>query len=374
MHLCDSLALYNRLKCSLGAGGTPMISKRSFRFIEQTIPAAAARPGKTRADQARRRGGLAPHRRFFSATSALAAFAYSGPCRPLPGQPRNAWMQCRRQPDQRCARQSIRLSSFWRPFRPRYRQSKPADFNQAVADYRVWLRENSLDLALKKGGQEFFFNQIEPFYKSMVIYIAAVILGCVFWINLSEPVRRTGFALLVLAFVIHTFGLGFRMYLQGRPPVTNLYSSAIFIGWGAVALGMFLERIFKGGIGLVCVGLHRLRHPDHRPSSGLERRHHGNAARRAGHQFVALHPCRGGHPRLRLDVCGRVAGHHLHRARLFHPLALARHGPRAGAHGLWHCLFRHPVQFRGNHSGRNLGRSILGPLLGLGPQGERRAC
>ena len=27
------------------------------------------------------------------------------------------------------------------------------------------------------------------------------------------------------------------MYIQGRPPVTNLYSSAVFVGWGAVLLG-----------------------------------------------------------------------------------------------------------------------------------------
>ena len=39
------------------------------------------------------------------------------------------------------------------------------------------------------------------------------------------------------------------MYLEGRPPVTNLYSSAVFIGWGAVLLGIFLERFFRNGIG-----------------------------------------------------------------------------------------------------------------------------
>jgi cytochrome c-type biogenesis protein CcsB len=39
------------------------------------------------------------------------------------------------------------------------------------------------------------------------------------------------------------------MVLEGRPPVTNLYSSAIFIGWGAVVLGMVLERIYRIGLG-----------------------------------------------------------------------------------------------------------------------------
>jgi ABC-type transport system involved in cytochrome c biogenesis permease subunit len=87
-----------------------------------------------------------------------------------------------------------------------------------------------------------------------VIYVAALLLGCIFWINLSEPLRRAGLALLVLAFVIHSIGLGFRMYLEGRPPVTNLYSSAIFIGWGSCLLGIILEKIFQGGIGLVVAG------------------------------------------------------------------------------------------------------------------------
>jgi len=43
-----------------------------------------------------------------------------------------------------------------------------------------------------------------------------------------------------------------RMYLQGRPPVTNLYSSALFVGWGSVLLCLFLERFYKNGIGSVC--------------------------------------------------------------------------------------------------------------------------
>src|SRR4029077_21111975 len=35
------------------------------------------------------------------------------------------------------------------------------------------------------------------------------------------------------------------------PPVTNLYSSAIFIGFGAVVLGLVLEQFHKNGIGAI---------------------------------------------------------------------------------------------------------------------------
>jgi ABC-type transport system involved in cytochrome c biogenesis permease subunit len=55
----------------------------------------------------------------------------------------------------------------------------------------------------------------------------------------------------VIGLAVHTAGLLFRMILEGRPPVTNLYSSAIFIGWGAAVLGLILERFYRDGIGVV---------------------------------------------------------------------------------------------------------------------------
>ncbi len=125
------------------------------------------------------------------------------------------------------------------------------DFNRAVAEYKQWLASNGFGKELTKGRWEFFFNRYELFYKTSVIYVAALLLGCAFWLNFSEPVRKAAFGLLGLAFAVHTFGLLFRMVLEGRPPVTNLYSSAIFVGWGATGLGLLLERFFRDGIGIV---------------------------------------------------------------------------------------------------------------------------
>jgi ABC-type transport system involved in cytochrome c biogenesis permease subunit len=134
-----------------------------------------------------------------------------------------------------------------------YRSDQPADFNQAVAGYRFWL-VGRFTPQLHKADQEFFFSTLEPFYKAMVIYVLALVLALFSWFNLSDWLRRSAFYLVMLAWVIHTFGLVFRMYLEGRPPVTNLYSSAIFIGWGAVILGMVLEKIYRDGIGCVVAG------------------------------------------------------------------------------------------------------------------------
>ena len=128
--------------------------------------------------------------------------------------------------------------------------NQPEEFNSALHDLRSQLvaaQPKSLD----KARAEVFFNQMEPFYNAMVIYVLAGLLACFSWFNLSETLRRSAVWLIGLAFVIHTVGLVYRMVLEGRPPVTNLYSSAIFIGWGAVLLGLILEKFHKNGIGAV---------------------------------------------------------------------------------------------------------------------------
>ncbi|HTV63119.1 MAG TPA: cytochrome c biogenesis protein CcsA [Verrucomicrobiae bacterium] len=126
----------------------------------------------------------------------------------------------------------------------------PAAFNSAVQDLYSSLVPG-FSPALAKARAEVFFNQMQPFYNALVIYVLAGLLAVFSWFNLSETLRRSAVWLVSLAFFIHTTGLIYRMVLDGRPPVTNLYSSAIFIGWGAVALGLILEKIHKNGIGVV---------------------------------------------------------------------------------------------------------------------------
>jgi ABC-type transport system involved in cytochrome c biogenesis permease subunit len=128
--------------------------------------------------------------------------------------------------------------------------NQPEEFNSALADLRSQLVP-AQSPAMSKARAEVFFNQMEPFYNAMVIYVLAGLLAVFSWFNLSETLRRSAVWLVWLAFAIHTVGLVYRMVLEGRPPVTNLYSSAIFIGWGACLLGIILERFHKNGIGLV---------------------------------------------------------------------------------------------------------------------------
>jgi cytochrome c-type biogenesis protein CcsB len=135
-----------------------------------------------------------------------------------------------------------------------YRAGKAEEFNKALADYRAWL-DPKFPKEVQKGGAEFYFNDVKPFLHAMIIYVFALVLagGSLLAFgsmpNVCESLRRSAFYLILIAGAVHTFGLVFRMVLEGRPPVTNLYSSAIFIGWGTMVLGAIIERIYRVSIG-----------------------------------------------------------------------------------------------------------------------------
>jgi ABC-type transport system involved in cytochrome c biogenesis permease subunit len=134
-----------------------------------------------------------------------------------------------------------------------YRAGNRSLFNEHVDLLANWMVKEQ-PTAAKRTSFEFLFNQVDPFTQSMALYVLAFLLACGSWLGWNRVLNRSAFYLLMLALAIHTFGLVSRMYLQERPPVTNLYSSAIFIGWGAVIVSLILERIFRDGIGAACAG------------------------------------------------------------------------------------------------------------------------
>ncbi len=132
-----------------------------------------------------------------------------------------------------------------------YRSGDTQGFNQAIREYSQYL-EQTIPQELNRPHLEFFFNRAQPFLQTVVLYMVVFVLALVSWLKWPKTLGKTAAILLLFAFLLHTAGLVTRMYLQGRPPVTNLYSSAIFVGWGAVLLCLFLECFYKNGIGSVC--------------------------------------------------------------------------------------------------------------------------
>ena len=129
-----------------------------------------------------------------------------------------------------------------------YRSGDVDGFNQAIKEYNQHL-EQTIPRELNRPHLEFLFNQAQPFLHAMILYVVVFVLTLISWLKWPKTLWKTAVILLLFGFLIHTVGVVTRMYLQARPPVTNLYSSAIFVGWGAVLLCLFLERFYKNGIG-----------------------------------------------------------------------------------------------------------------------------
>ena len=95
---------------------------------------------------------------------------------------------------------------------------------------------------------ELWFNKHNLFSKSILLYVIA--FGCIlfgWWIKKERFLTIANYCVMV-GLTLQTSGLIIRMILQGRPPVTNLYSSALFVGWVGVILTLLMEKRFKNGI------------------------------------------------------------------------------------------------------------------------------
>ena len=103
-------------------------------------------------------------------------------------------------------------------------------------------------------GFEAFFNSFAPFDRAWILYIGVSVLALLSLVVAERPLRWTAFWLMTFAFVVHTFALWARIEISGRPPVTNLYTTAVFIGWAAVLLGIAIEAIFRQTFGLLVGG------------------------------------------------------------------------------------------------------------------------
>lgn len=96
---------------------------------------------------------------------------------------------------------------------------------------------------------EIFSNKAEIFVKLAPVYlIAGFLLLILVFSKMVVPNLKISFifkvvyVLNVLAFVIHTVGLGLRAYLSGHAPWSNGYESMVYIAWALSLSGIFFSR------------------------------------------------------------------------------------------------------------------------------------
>ncbi|MGE0489886.1 MAG: cytochrome c biogenesis protein [Vulcanimicrobiota bacterium] len=120
-----------------------------------------------------------------------------------------------------------------------------AAFTAALEQFRTGLAQIGPAPSQGVMAREVFFNAFHPFRKAWVLYLIG------FLCLLFSPAGReskpywVGLCLALMGFCLHAYGFYLRCMIAGRPPVTNMYESVIWVAFGAVLFSLIFEYFYK---------------------------------------------------------------------------------------------------------------------------------
>lgn len=123
--------------------------------------------------------------------------------------------------------------------------------------------ENFTAMAVAYGGDKYptpadmrtevLYQKAKPFFWTWVLYLIAGLLFVLSFLTGLPVFVYLGSLLFVTAFGFHTFGFILRILITGRPPVSNMYETVVWVGWG-VALFAAMFAFFKKKTWVALVG------------------------------------------------------------------------------------------------------------------------
>lgn len=125
-----------------------------------------------------------------------------------------------------------------------------ARFDEALRSYNEFvLSRSGNSRELKNIDREISYNKAKYFFYAKSLYILAFVLGLFAVLFGGKGLRYTALALLLCAMGLHLTGMGWRMYITDRPPITNLYGTFVFVGVICALLGLIAEYFTKNALG-----------------------------------------------------------------------------------------------------------------------------
>lgn len=121
-----------------------------------------------------------------------------------------------------------------------YLERNPSEFGVRAAESR-----NQIEASLQNASTlrpvwiaEVFYNRLRPFLQAMIFYLIA---GMLWLFSRAHPIPRVMAKFLTFsAVILHTLGFALRCYVAGRPPVTNMYESIIWVSLGVMVFAALL--------------------------------------------------------------------------------------------------------------------------------------
>jgi cytochrome c-type biogenesis protein CcsB len=122
-------------------------------------------------------------------------------------------------------------------------QSARADLQKAVDDFKAKARSQNPDAypSDKQIAVEVHYDDFHPFMWAWIFYLLAALTLGVAWQTENAKATSAGWVLALCAFALHIYGFGLRIYLTGRPPVSNMYESVVWVSFGVVVFSLIFE-------------------------------------------------------------------------------------------------------------------------------------
>jgi len=135
-----------------------------------------------------------------------------------------------------------------------YLQADGFNFSRAASQLRESLRALSPSIYPKDRQLrlEYFYNHSEAFYRAIWLYGFGFLLLLIAHLRGGGVVlRRVAISTAVLALGFHAAGIVMRCLIAGRPPVTNMYESIIWVSFAVSFFGMIFFARYRTPIYLL---------------------------------------------------------------------------------------------------------------------------
>ncbi len=126
-----------------------------------------------------------------------------------------------------------------------------AGWNNASASFADTLREDLGKAGYPSQGnlqREIQYNRLRPFRVAWIAYLTAFISLLFFGVSKARPFQIIGSLAMVVAVGIHAYGFVLRCLIAGRPPVTNMYESIIWVTFGCVFFSLLIAAVYRNWV------------------------------------------------------------------------------------------------------------------------------
>lgn len=136
-----------------------------------------------------------------------------------------------------------------------YLDGRQLEFDLAAKNFeRSVLKRAHASRGIKHLETEVNYNRLDLFYRAKILYGLAFLLGLGGILTNWKLLRYAAAGLTVAAIVPHAVAMIWRMMIMGRPPMTNLYATFIFVGIVVALLGLAVEWFQRNNLGSVLAG------------------------------------------------------------------------------------------------------------------------